>query len=241
MVDGARLQHRRERPVRRPAQRPLLPATALRGRTHPRGLADLIRARRAGLLDDVGPVRPRAKYEHCLADLLHRARVGDLPIEIVLVVSNHPDAGYLATAFDVDFLHLPVDRDNKAAQERKMLGEARPGGRLRRSRALHAILTVPAPPCPDRSSTSTTPTCQASREPSRTSRHARGVKIIGATASARPRRGTDHRAGHRTRRPPPAGTRSRRAQHRDPGAGARRALPGGTPHPADGTRTVVFR
>ncbi len=47
-----------------------------------------------------------SKYEHCLADLLHRARVGDLPIEIVLVVSNHPDAGYLATAFEVDFVVL---------------------------------------------------------------------------------------------------------------------------------------
>ncbi len=69
-----------------------------------------------------------SKYEHCLADLLHRARVGDLPIEIVLVVSNDPDAGYLATAFDVDFLHLPVNQNNKAMQERKMLGEARNRG-----------------------------------------------------------------------------------------------------------------
>ena len=69
-----------------------------------------------------------SKYEHCLADLLHRARVGDLPIEIVLVVSNHPDAGYLATAFEVDFLHPPVNADNKAMQERKMLGEARDRG-----------------------------------------------------------------------------------------------------------------
>lgn len=77
--------------------------------------------------------RPRvlimvSKYEHCLADLLHRARVDDLPIDIDLVISNHPDAGYLATAFDVDFLHLPVTRENKALQERKMLAEVRARG-----------------------------------------------------------------------------------------------------------------
>ena len=69
-----------------------------------------------------------SKYEHCLADLLHRARVGDLPIDIDLVVSNHPDAGYLAKAFDVDFLHLPVAKRNKALQERKLLAEVRARG-----------------------------------------------------------------------------------------------------------------
>jgi len=30
-----------------------------------------------------------SQYEHCLADLLYRARVGDMPIEVVLVISNH--------------------------------------------------------------------------------------------------------------------------------------------------------
>ena len=69
-----------------------------------------------------------SKYEHCLADLLHRARVGDIPIDIDLVISNHPDAGYLAEAFDVDFLHLPVTRDNKALQEQRMLAEVRARG-----------------------------------------------------------------------------------------------------------------
>ena len=69
-----------------------------------------------------------SKYEHCLADLLHRARVGDLPIDIDLVVSNHPDAGYLASAFDVDFLHLPVTERNKATQEGRMLAEVRARG-----------------------------------------------------------------------------------------------------------------
>ena len=69
-----------------------------------------------------------SKYEHCLADLLHRARIGDLPIDIDLVVSNHTDARYLVEAFNVDFLHLPVAPDNKALQERKMLAEVRDRG-----------------------------------------------------------------------------------------------------------------
>ena len=32
-----------------------------------------------------------SKFEHCLNDLLFRARIGELPIDIVGVVSNHPD------------------------------------------------------------------------------------------------------------------------------------------------------
>ena len=77
--------------------------------------------------------RPRvlvmvSKYEHCLADLLHGARIGDLPIDIDLVISNHPDAAYLVEAFGIEYLHLPVTRDNKARQEQKMLAEVRARG-----------------------------------------------------------------------------------------------------------------
>ena len=32
-----------------------------------------------------------SKFEHCLNDLLFRAQIGELPIEIAAVVSNHPD------------------------------------------------------------------------------------------------------------------------------------------------------
>lgn len=34
-----------------------------------------------------------SKFDHCLADLLYRTRIGELNMEIVGVVSNHPQAG----------------------------------------------------------------------------------------------------------------------------------------------------
>lgn len=71
-------------------------------------------------------VRPRvlvmvSRLDHCLADLLYRTRLGELPIDIALIASNHRDAYPLAAAEDIDFLHLPVAADNKAAQEAKLL------------------------------------------------------------------------------------------------------------------------
>ncbi len=71
-------------------------------------------------------VRPRvlvmvSRLDHCLADLLYRTRLGELPIDIALIASNHRDAYPLAAAEDIDFLHLPVDAGSKAAQEAKLL------------------------------------------------------------------------------------------------------------------------
>ena len=71
-------------------------------------------------------VRPRvlvmvSRLDHCLADLLYRTRLGELPVDIALIASNHRDAYPLAAANDIDFLHLPVDAGNKAAQEVKLL------------------------------------------------------------------------------------------------------------------------
>jgi formyltetrahydrofolate deformylase len=70
--------------------------------------------------------RPRvlvmvSKYDHCLVDLLYRWRNGELPIDIPLVVSNHPDLGPLAEREGVEFLHLPVTPDTKPEQERALL------------------------------------------------------------------------------------------------------------------------
>ena len=38
-----------------------------------------------------------SRYDHCLADLLHRHRAGELACEIPLIVSNHQDARPLAS------------------------------------------------------------------------------------------------------------------------------------------------
>lgn len=64
-----------------------------------------------------------SKQEHCLTDLLFRAKNGELPIEIVLVASNHLEAKPIAVAQNIDFRHLPIDPDSKAAQEKLLLEE----------------------------------------------------------------------------------------------------------------------
>ncbi|MET0310251.1 MAG: formyltetrahydrofolate deformylase, partial [Sphingomonas sp.] len=73
-----------------------------------------------------GDDRPRvliavSTASHCLNDLLHRWRIGHLPIEIVGIVSNHPDLGELASWYGVPFHHLPVSRETRAEQEAALL------------------------------------------------------------------------------------------------------------------------
>lgn len=59
-----------------------------------------------------------SKYDHCLYDLLLRHRAGELACDIGLVVSNHPDLGYVAEQFQVPFHVFAIDAQNKNAQER---------------------------------------------------------------------------------------------------------------------------
>jgi formyltetrahydrofolate deformylase len=70
--------------------------------------------------------RPRmaifvSKYDHCLLELLYRHKVGELPGEIVAVVSNHPDLEPLVTQFEIPFHLFPVEAKNKREQEAQEL------------------------------------------------------------------------------------------------------------------------
>ncbi len=59
-----------------------------------------------------------SKFDHCLADLLYRWRIGEIPMEITGIVSNHPADTY--TNIDLaglPFHHLPVTKETKAQQE----------------------------------------------------------------------------------------------------------------------------
>ncbi len=59
-----------------------------------------------------------SRFDHCLADILYRWRVGELRVEIVGIVANYPRETYAGLDFrDIPFDHLPVSRDNKAEQE----------------------------------------------------------------------------------------------------------------------------
>jgi len=62
-----------------------------------------------------------SKYDHCLYDLLLRQRAGELRTEIPLIISNHPDLEPVAEQFGIPFHHLPIAKDNKRAQEDKVL------------------------------------------------------------------------------------------------------------------------
>jgi formyltetrahydrofolate deformylase len=66
--------------------------------------------------------RKVSKIGHCLIDLLYRVSVGTLPIEVPVVVSNHPTFAKLCASYDVPFVHLPLDASNtKEKQERRLL------------------------------------------------------------------------------------------------------------------------
>jgi formyltetrahydrofolate deformylase len=62
-----------------------------------------------------------SKQSHCLTDLLARWRSGELPAEIVAVISNHADHARLADFYGLAYHHLPVTADAKAAQEEQLL------------------------------------------------------------------------------------------------------------------------
>ncbi|MDB1087146.1 formyltetrahydrofolate deformylase [Streptomyces sp. ACA25] len=62
-----------------------------------------------------------SKFGHCLNDLLFRARSGALPVDIAAVVSNHTDFAELAASFGIPFHHVPVTPDTKAAAEAELL------------------------------------------------------------------------------------------------------------------------
>ncbi|MEU6476167.1 formyltetrahydrofolate deformylase [Streptomyces sp. NPDC047017] len=62
-----------------------------------------------------------SRFGHCLNDLLFRARIGALPVEIAAVVSNHTDFAELVGSYDIPFHHIPVTRDTKAESEARLL------------------------------------------------------------------------------------------------------------------------
>ncbi|HVX55762.1 formyltetrahydrofolate deformylase [Nocardioides sp.] len=62
-----------------------------------------------------------SKFDHCLVDLLYRHETGELPVDIPLVVSNHPDLRALVEHHGIPFLHLPVTRETKPDAEARLL------------------------------------------------------------------------------------------------------------------------
>lgn len=62
-----------------------------------------------------------SKFSHCLNDLLHRYQTNRLAYQVEGVISNHPDLKEMAAYYGLPFMHLPINADNKAQQEQKIL------------------------------------------------------------------------------------------------------------------------
>ena len=59
-----------------------------------------------------------SKSDHCLTDLLYRWRIGELPMDLTAVVSNHAADTYATVDLTgLPFHHLPVSKDTKLEQE----------------------------------------------------------------------------------------------------------------------------
>ncbi|MCC9146041.1 MULTISPECIES: formyltetrahydrofolate deformylase [unclassified Arthrobacter] len=61
-----------------------------------------------------------SKSGHCLNDLLFQQRAGTLPIDIPAIVSNHRDLESLADFYGVPFHHIPVTADTKGEAEDRL-------------------------------------------------------------------------------------------------------------------------
>jgi formyltetrahydrofolate deformylase len=62
-----------------------------------------------------------SKFDHCLADLLYRWRIGELQMDISAIVSNHARDSIASTDIGaLPFYHLPVTRQSKMEQEARI-------------------------------------------------------------------------------------------------------------------------
>ena len=63
-----------------------------------------------------------SRFDHCLADLIYRWRIGELAMDVAAIVSNYPRETYAHLDLaDVPFHHIPVTKDTKAAAEASLL------------------------------------------------------------------------------------------------------------------------
>ncbi|GHG49076.1 formyltetrahydrofolate deformylase [Sinomonas cellulolyticus] len=77
-----------------------------------------------GVYDGDQPVRTLimcSRDGRTLNDLLFQQRTGTLPIEVPVIVSNHTDLEPMAGFYGVPFVHLPVDGSTKGEAEARLL------------------------------------------------------------------------------------------------------------------------
>lgn len=62
-----------------------------------------------------------SRQDHCLFDLVWRQRAKEFIAEIPLIISNHSNLKVVAEQFNIDFQHIPINKDNKVEQETQQL------------------------------------------------------------------------------------------------------------------------
>jgi formyltetrahydrofolate deformylase len=62
-----------------------------------------------------------SRQDHCLLDLLWRTRTGELPMQVPLVIANHPDLAPIAAEFGARFELVPISNANRAEAESRQL------------------------------------------------------------------------------------------------------------------------
>jgi formyltetrahydrofolate deformylase len=62
-----------------------------------------------------------SRQDHCLLDLLWRWRRGELDMDVIAVISNHPDHRADVEAFGIPYHHIPVEAGRKAEAEERVL------------------------------------------------------------------------------------------------------------------------
>ncbi len=126
-----------------------------------------------------------SKFGHCLNDLLFRTRIGALPVEIAAVVSNHTDFAELVGSYGIPFHHVPVTADTKPEAEARLLRlvEEERVELVVLARYMQVISDELCKQLPGRIINihhSFLPSFKGARPYHQA--HARGVKLIGATA-----------------------------------------------------------
>lgn len=138
--------------------------------------------------DEMAPIKTVvlvSKFDHCLVDLLYRNSIGELSIDIVAIVSNHPDCRDLARQYGQNFVHLPVTKETKEDQEAKLLELVKKTGTellvLARYMQIFSNQLCADLPCPAINiHHSFLPSFKGAKPYHQA--HQRGVKLIGATA-----------------------------------------------------------
>ena len=126
-----------------------------------------------------------SRQGHCLNDLLFRTHSGQLPVEIAAIASNHNDYSGMAASYGIPFHHLPVTPQTRPQQEQQILGlvEQNQVDLVVLARYMQILSAEMCAALSGRAINihhSFLPSFKGARPYHQA--HARGVKIIGATA-----------------------------------------------------------